>query len=395
MVCQGVLAPAGHQAHQRSCVASADSTGVNWPAEYRTAEIQWSDETPWNWRNEIEAVGSAEPGLHMAKMTLFVRRERPALGRSSCSVASLALRWCCRSGGWWLARGEWLGLGLVLLGAVAGPAQDAAAQANIRQVDAQVNLPYAVQFGFGSYDVGGLSVNVFRVPVKHTFKLEDAWRLVLTGYLGYGHFSFETSVFGPKITASEDFAFVLPQAELQIPLRRWWTVKPYVAAGLGRTFNASAAIEGPPGGEFHVEEGFVFLYAAGISNLFEFQVHDFFLSVGTRLAGAGDAGQSTSTNYGTLQNGLEVRHPLGFPVKDLEPDVGVSFIYYHFFPSAKFSLPGGSPLEVSNQFEFGMDVGSLKPITLWIFEIEKPRIGVSYRFGDGLTGVRVQFGFPF
>ena len=68
-MCRGVLTPAWHQAHQRSCVASADSTGVNWPAEYRTAEIEWSDEALWNWRNEIEAVGSAEPGLHMAKIS--------------------------------------------------------------------------------------------------------------------------------------------------------------------------------------------------------------------------------------------------------------------------------------------------------------------------------------
>ena len=323
------------------------------------------------------------------------------LSRAARDSKSFALRWC-RSRRWWLGRGEWLGLGLVLLSAIAGPVQDAAAQANSRQLDVQVNLPYAVQFGFGSYDVGGLSVNVFRVPVKHTFALapgEDAWRLVLTGYLGYGHFSFETSVFGPKVTASSDFAFVLPQAELQIPIRRWWTIKPYVAAGLGWTFNGSATIEGPPGGQFHVEEGFDFLYAAGISNLFEFQVQDFSLSVGTRLAGAGDApiGQSsiTSTNYGTLQNGLEVRHPLGFSVKDFEPDVGVSFIYYYFFPSAKFSLPGGNPLEVSNQFEFGINLGSAHPLTLWIFEIDNPRLGVSYRFGDGLTGVRAQFGFPF
>ena len=257
-----------------------------------------------------------------------------------------------------------------------------------------------MQFGFGSYDVGGLSVNVFRVPLQHTFALgpeEDAWRLVLTGYLGYGHFSFESSVFGPKVTASEDFVFVMPQAELQIPIRRWWTVKPYVAAGLGRTFNGSSAIEGPPGGELHVEEGFDFLYAVGIGNLFEFQLEDFFLSVGTKLAGAGDAtiGQSrnTTTNFGTLQNGLEVRHPLGLDVKGLVPDVGVSFIYYYFFPSAKFSLPGESPLEVSNQFEFGINVGFSKPTKLWIFN--NPRIGVSYRFGDGLEGVRAQFGFPF
>jgi hypothetical protein len=330
----------------------------------------------------------------MAKLTLFIKRERrPALGRFSCSVASLALQWY-RSRAWWPARGRYLHLALGLLGLVAGPIQDVAGQ----QLDVQVNLPYAVQFGFGSYDVGGLSVDVFRVPLKHTFALgpeDHAPRLVLTGYLGYGHFSFESRVFGPKVTATEDFAFVLPQAELQIPLRRWWTVKPYVAAGLGRTFNASATVEGPPEGEFHVEEGFVFLYTAGISNLFEFHVQDFLLSVGTRLAGAGDAtiGQSRSTNYGTLQNGLEVRHPLGFTVKNIVPDIGISFIYYYFFPSAKFSLPGGSPLEVSNQFEFGINVGSANPFTLWI--IENPRIGVSYRFGDGLTGVRVQLGFPF
>ena len=295
-----------------------------------------------------------------------------------------------------MARGGCLGVGLILLGAIAGLVQDAAAQANGRQLDVQVNLPYAVQFGFGSYDVGGLSVNVFRVPLQHTFALgpdEDAWRLALTAYLGYGHFSFESSALGPKITASEDFVFALPQAELQIPIRRWWTVKPFAAAGLGRTFNGSATVEGGLG-SVQVEEGFVFLYAAGISNLFEFHVQDFLLSIGSRLAAAGDAGESSkSTNYGTLQNGLEVRHPLGFDVKGFLPDVGVSFIYYYFFPSAKFSLPGESPLEVSNQFEFGINVGSATPAKLWIFN--NPRLGVSYRFGDGLSGVRAQFGFPF
>jgi hypothetical protein len=326
----------------------------------------------------------------MAKMPLFDRCERPALVCSSCSATSSALR-RCTSRGWWLTRGGWLGFGLVLLGVLAGLAQDAAAQADSRTIEVQVNLPYALQFGLGSYDVGGLSVNVFRVPVPHTLALgpEEAWRLVLTGSLGYGHLSFETRVLGPTLTASQDFVFVLPQAELQIPLRRWWTVKPYVAAGLGRTFGGSVQPAG------HVDEGFVALYAAGISNLFEVPVQDFLLSFGTKLAGAGDAliGQSESEGYGTLQNGVEVRHPIGWRVKGLVPDVGVSFLHYFFFPSAKFSFPGRGPLEVSNQFEFGVSVGSAKPATLWIFE--NPRIGVSYRFGDGLTGIRGTFGFPF
>jgi hypothetical protein len=166
-----------------------------------------------------------------------------------------------------------------------------------------------------------------------------------------------------------------------------------LASFVGRTFNGSVAIEGQP--REHLDEDFIALYAVGVSNLFEVPVQDFLLSFGTKLAGAGAVpiGQSGSQGFGTLQNGLEVRHPLGFQVKGFVPDVGGSFVHYYFFPAAKFSLPGENPLEVSHQFEFGVNFGSAKPATLWIFE--NPRLGVSYRFGDGLTGVRVTFGFPF
>jgi hypothetical protein len=145
----------------------------------------------------------------------------------------------------------------------------------------------------------------------------------------------------------------------------------------------------------HVDEGVISLYAAGVSHLFEVPVRDFLLSVGTKLSGAGAVpiGQSGGQGYGTLQNGLEVRHPLGFRVKDLVPDVGVAFVHSYFFPSAKFSLPGRRPLEVSHQFEFGVSFGAAKPAPLGIFK--NLRLGVSYGFGDGLTGVRANFGFPF
>jgi hypothetical protein len=286
-----------------------------------------------------------------------------------------------------------IALGLVVLGFITGPTRDAGAQADNRTLRVQVNVPYAVQFGFGSYEVGGLSVDVFRVPVTKTVALGtwgDAWQLAVTGYPGYGHF--ESRVLGPKITTSEDVAFLLLHTELQIPLRRWWTVKPYVEAGLGRTFGGSVDADGRTVGR--LDEQLFALYAAGISNLFEVRVQDFLLSFGTKLAGAGTPRlgsprvKATACFRTAWKSGIRsaFASSTSFPTSVSPSSTTTSS------PSAKFSLPGRSPLEVSNQFEFGVSIGSAVPATLWIFE--NPRIGVSYRFGDGLTGVRVNFGFP-
>jgi hypothetical protein len=265
-----------------------------------------------------------------------------------------------------------------------------------RSIQIQVNLPYVVQFGFGSYRIGGLSVGAYELPVTHTFALgsgEDASRLRIAGLLGYSHAAFESHALGPEVAASEGFVFFLPTTELQIPLQPWWTVKPFVSAGLGWILTGSVTIEGQPGG--HLNSGSVFLYAAGIGNLFEVLAQKFHLSFGTRLEWAGDSpiGQSGSEGYGMLQNGLEVRHQIGFRVGSFVPDVGIFVIHYFFFPSAKFSLPARNPFEVFNQVELGVSVGSAVPATLWI--LENPRIGASYRFGNGLSGIAVNFGFPF
>ena len=274
-------------------------------------------------------------------------------------------------------------------------ARFAAAQSNPGTIGVQVNIPYAVQFGFGSYDVGGLSVNVYRIPLMQTFALgpePDAARLVLTTYLGYGQASFETQALGHDITASQDFAFVLPHAELHLPVGKGWRLKPYLEAGVGKPTSGSVAIDGQRAGD--LEEGVFYLWGAGIGGLNEVRVENFLLSFGAKLGAAGEVASKHSTDYGAFQAGAEVRRALpGVAVGGIIPDLGISFVYYHFFPAAKFSLPAQNPLEVSDQFEFGVSIGSAKPSRL--LTIDNPRLGVSYRFGDGLKGVRLDMGFAF
>jgi hypothetical protein len=56
-----------------------------------------------------------------------------------------------------------IALGVALFGFVTGSTRNAGAQTNNRTLRLEVNIPYALQFGFGSYDVGGRSVDVFRI----------------------------------------------------------------------------------------------------------------------------------------------------------------------------------------------------------------------------------------
>jgi hypothetical protein len=280
-----------------------------------------------------------------------------------------------------------VGLGVVLAaGLLLWPTADAAAQRRRDPAGAFVNLIYAQQFGLGSYSIGGIDVDVFQLPYSHAIDLTpgpDGWQLVPYGYLSYGHIKVDITV--PEVgrfVGREDFLLGTPGLELVIPVRPWWKIKPYGEVGLGSTLRNPVAF---------------YTYTIGLTNLFEFRLGDFQVSLGHTVAWAGDdAFQSGSEQeaYATFDTGVEVRHPLGFTWRDITPDVGVFFVHYYFTPPATFARVGGTPLEVSNQFEFGLTVGSATPFKL-LGVIDSPRVGVSYRFGDGLTGVRVSFGFPF
>jgi hypothetical protein len=119
------------------------------------------------------------------------------------------------------------------------------------------------------------------------------------------------------------------------------------------------------------------------------------LTLGNGLLYAGNAPfkGGDAQAYAALETGIDIRHPLGFTLKQYAPDVSVFFIHYHFFPALEFSRFLHTPLEVNNQFEFDVTLGTVPPLPLGI--IAGLRLGVSYRFGDDLEGIRLNFGFPF
>jgi hypothetical protein len=247
--------------------------------------------------------------------------------------------------------------------------------------DVTVNYVYAAQLGFGGYRVGGLSVEVYTLPLAYTLPAAVAgWDLTLYLPLQYGHYHFKTNFNGLELSASADTLAAIPGVELEIPLLPGWTLSPYGEWGFGTPLEGGQS---------------AYIYGVGVSSLYEWPLGSFRLGLGNGFSYAGNkdfhGGQGEA--FGDVKNGVEVRHPLGFTVKHLTPDAGVFFVEHHFLPNAKFSRFDQPPLTVVDQYEFGLSFGSSTPLGLWF--LEGQRIGVSYRFGDGLNAVRMNLGFPF
>jgi hypothetical protein len=113
------------------------------------------------------------------------------------------------------------------------------AQTTMENGNVTMNYVYAQQFGLGGYDIGGLSVQVYTLPLPYTwhFGRHNAWGLQVTADLTYGRFAFEADVdnipnSGNELTVTLDTLGGTVALELQIPVLDNWVLKPVVEGGL-------------------------------------------------------------------------------------------------------------------------------------------------------------------
>ncbi len=279
-----------------------------------------------------------------------------------------------------------------------------------------VNYVYASQLGIGTYDVGGLSVDVYTLPLgldwnfskdldlEAPIRESRDWALEFNFPVSYGFYHLDTSdpVYGHVDVRQQTIALV-PGLALRAPVTDQWRLRPFADFGFGSVVTTQGA---PP-----PDNRFFLIYTAGITSLYEIPFGDdkqytFALGNGLTFAGNSDVSADIFTeNYWSVETGVELRRSLGFDLADLgignsdagigklAPELGGYFIHYYFPNPLTFTRYLNTPLEVDNQFEFGATLGSA---TDWeLLTIRNPKIGASYIFGDGLEVFRVNFGFPF
>jgi hypothetical protein len=278
--------------------------------------------------------------------------------------------------------------GCVLANAVGGGASYAQTNASPNaNRTLGLNYVYAADLGFGGYSIGGLTTSVYELPLEHTVEdfLGNGLSLRILAPIQVGFYSINvTDTNGQQISEHQQSLAFVPGVELQIPLGSYTVLKPFGQFGAGHIFGSDGS-SSPD----------AYIYLAGARAVSQWSVGSSVLSLGEAVIYAGDSpiGRGFSEHYVSMQLGTEVRQNLGFTIRGVEPDLGLYAIYYHYPSPLVFNRFLESDLEIRNQGEVGISVGSAGPFRL--LGVWNPRIGVGFIYGGGLNVWRVSFGFPF
>jgi hypothetical protein len=270
------------------------------------------------------------------------------------------------------------------------------------EIDVSINYVYAAQLGFGGYRLDGLTANVYSLPLAFTLRnFVNGWQLKLGLPIQYGDYSFSKTIGDFKVKASTNTVAATPTLRLLIPIRPWWNFSLLGAWGFGTTFSTSGRVTQPSAPRTKIDSGesAFYTYEIGAGSLIQQPVRSFTLSLGNAFYYAGNASMDHDPSvqaYGILETGVAASHSLGFELGRVVPETSLFFIHYYFTPSLEFARAGRANLEVTNQFEVGLSFGSSRSLDLpYMPFLDDLQVGGSYRFGSGLDGFRVNFGFPF
>jgi hypothetical protein len=244
-----------------------------------------------------------------------------------------------------------------------------------------LHFAFASQVGSGVYDVNGRTVQIYRIPVGVRLPEVDptwGWRLTLPVTIGF--FDLEPEDFlHTNVRENLSTVSFVPGLRFELPIRKNITIEPFVEGGMAWDLSGGTR---------------TWVYAAGIASEIRFPWHELDGRLGNKLLWAGITGDGAllADDYGELETGLELSQPLWFGIHGRPVDAGLfAMSYLYFEPLEAFRSSGD--FEMRDQWEIGFTFGTRPPLEYK--KVRMPRIGLSYRFGDGLSAARLVLGMPF
>jgi hypothetical protein len=248
-----------------------------------------------------------------------------------------------------------------------------------------LNYSFAVWLGSGVYQVKSADKRfaVLRAPFAYTLRDAQYDKAAFLDKLGF-------RLLLPALVAVEeetdsDFTFgsaaFVPGLEVQIPINKYWTLKPFGQFGAGKD---------TAGGDLQ------YIYGGGARSLVSFPWKKFNFGIGNSiiLAEDRDSISKESSGFSMLEAGLDVSHPIGLSFRNRALDAGIFFVLRRFFNRVDFLEDGGETERVNRIYTIGVTLGARESISIW--KIEFDRVGIDYTWGNaGLRGIGFNMGFPF
>ena len=248
-----------------------------------------------------------------------------------------------------------------------------------------INYSFAVWIGSGVYKVKSADKRfaVLRAPFAYTLRPAQYDKAAFRDKLGL-------RLLLPAIVAVEeetdtDFTFgaaaFVPGLEVQIPVNKYWTLKPFGQFGAGKD---------TAGGDLQ------YIYGGGARSLVSFPWKKFNFGIGNSIIMAKDrdSASNESSGFSMLEAGLDVSHPIGLSFRNRALDVGIFFVLRRFFNRVDFLADGGETERVNRIYNIGVTLGTRESVSIW--KIEFDRVGIDYTWGNaGLRGIGFNMGFPF
>lgn len=257
--------------------------------------------------------------------------------------------------------------------------------ADAQEGEEVVNWAFATWIGTGVYRLEDRELKVFRVPIafgvpkneERKFKV----KVLLPVTLGVENFDFDID--NPELPERLETITFVPGAEVEVPILKNWSLKPFGQFGIGKDFS---------GGDF------AYLYGIGLKSLATFPWRKYTFGLGNRVMGAGQtvSGGGNSKGFALWEVGLDTRLPGSVRLFKRHFDFSVFIIQTEFTNPVDFLAPiGEQPVELTRLTHVGFTVGPDKRFKIWKgFDI--PRVGIGYMRGDAdFTGIRINAGFPF
>jgi len=245
-----------------------------------------------------------------------------------------------------------------------------------------LNFAYVTYVASGIYSSDGRTVFVVRIPISYKVRKDNApnFGLRLTTKITLGWYDFKPGDIIAEGFPDQvgTFSFV-PGAEFRIPMRDNWMLSPFLDGGFGRDSEANE---------------WVGVIGTGVRSRAEWPWKNRRRILWNELLYAANVGgNATAGDFTRLVTKFEVRQPSGKSLWGKPTDFGI-FIKNELFPKAlKIDVDSETTKEIDNRNEIGFNFGTAEKSKVWLIGV--PRVGLAYRFGNGVDQIRLLFSFAY